>query len=227
MSDNRTRYGSAWGPYGTASAVSGAMSFGIDDATPDVTEGTFFRTANTGATVVTYFDVREPQGNTSTAHNGKWFTLYFADNLTTIANAGQLYLSGTGGAMTSGQTMTLVYFNSAWYEVGVSQVAGGRETVKTFTLAAGASVNVAGVTLAVLTPSAGAVTISALSGGVIGQQVFLAKDVVSAGTAITLLNSVNFVLAGTTALVMNATGIYGFICDNGVRFRSVAGLIAP
>ena len=227
MSDFRTRYGSAWGPYGTASAVSGAMSFGIDDTTPDVSLGTFFRTANTGATTITYFDVTEPQGNTSTAHNGKWFTLLAADNLTTIANAGQLYLSGTGGAMTSGQTVSFVYFGSAWYELGASKLEGGRESVKSVTLSvtANQAPNVAGVDVLLVNPTTGA-TIVGLSSGVVGQQVVVMQGQVTASSSLTLTGAANFQLAGTGSFLANASAAYVFVND-GTRFRQVGGILVP
>lgn len=227
MSDFRIRYGSAFGPYGTASSVSGAMSFAIDDTTPDVSLGTFFRTANTGATTITYFDVREPQGNTSTQHNGKWFALLAADNLTTIANAGQIFRNGTGAALTSGQVVSFVYFNSAWYEQGSTPDAGGRETVKSITVAGAAlAPNVAGVRLLIVTNTA-ASTILGLSGGVVGQEVTVMKATAAAGTGLTIQGAANLFLAGTTAFVMNDSAVYRFVCDDGTRFRQDAGVVTP
>ena len=219
MGDFRVRYGAALGPYGTASTVSGGMRWAIDDTTPDVTLGCFFLTANTGATTITYFDVREPQGNTSTAHNGKWFTVLAQDNLTTIANAGQIFRSSTGAALTSGQTMSFVYFGSAWYETAASEL--GRQEVRTDTVA-GASLapNVAGVHVLLVTNTA-ASTIVGLSGGVIGQELWIGKSVVSTGTGLTIQGAANLMLANTTAFVMNDSAFYGFICDNGTRFRQL------
>ena len=225
MSDLLIRVGSAIGPYGTASSISGAMQWAIDDTTPDVTLGCFFLTANTGATTVTYFDVREPQGNTSTAHNGKWFTVLAQDNLTTIANAGQIFRSSTGAALTSGQTMSFVYFGSAWYETAASEL--GRQEVRTDTVA-GASLapNVAGVHVLLITNTA-ASTLVGISGGVIGQELWLGKSVAATGTSLTIQGAANLMLAGTTACVVNDSAMYQFICDNGTRFRQVSGPIAP
>ena len=226
MSDFRVRYGSAIGPYGTAAAVSGAMSFGIDDSTPDVSLGTFFRTANTGATTITYFDVLEPQGNTSTSHNGKWFTLLAADNLTTIANAGQIFRSGTGGAMTSGQTISFVYFNSGWYEAGASAEVGGREAVKTVTVTGNAAPNVSGVKVLLLSGTGG-MTISGFSGGVVGQSIDVGKALVAAGSVLTFTGAANFMLSGTGVFTLSDSAFYRFVCDNGTRFRQVGGANVP
>ena len=230
MSDFRIRYGLALGPYGSAGATSASHLITPGDTTPDVTLGAFFVTANTSATTITYFDVVGGGGVDSTANNGKVISILFQDNLTTIANAGQIFYAGTQAAFTSGQTVSFIYYNSAFYQYPVTADVSriGRETVKTYVLTvASAALDVAGVSLAIITPSAGAVGIVGLSNGVIGQQVTLMKDIVSAGTALQLTSFANFQLAGTTAVLMNVSGAYTFFCDNGTRFRSVAGLIAP
>ena len=159
MSDFRIRYGLAYGPYGTAGPTSANHLITPGDTTPDVSLGSFFVTANTSATTITYFDVLGAGGIDATANNGKVITLLFQDNLTTVANAGQIFLAGTQAAFTSGQTLSLVYYGSAWYQFPNSEVIG-RENVKTYTLAAGsAAINVAGVRTAIVTPSGGAITI--------------------------------------------------------------------
>ena len=227
MSDFRVRYGMALSQYGAASAVSGGMQLPIDDATPDVTDGTLFLTANTGATTITYFDVRGPGGLTSLNHNGKLITLLINDNLTTIANAGQLFLSGTGGAMTTGQTISFTYYNSAWYELGVSKSAGGRESVKTVTVSvtANQAPNVAGVEVLLVNPTTGA-TVVGLSGGVGGQQVVVMQGQVTASSSLTLTGAANFQLAGTGSFLANASAAYVFVND-GTRFRQVGGILVP
>lgn len=149
----------------------------------------------------------------------------FGDNLTTIANAGQMYLSGTGAAFTTGQTITFVHFNSAWYELSRSQL--GREAVKTVTVAGAAlAPNVAGVEVLLVNNTA-ASTVLGLSGGVIGQRLVVAKAIASAGTSLTLQGAANLMLAGTTAFVVNDSAAYSFVCDNGTRFRQIGGPITP
>ena len=219
MGDFRVRYGSAIGPYGTASAISGGMQLAIDDTTPDVTDGTFFLAANTGATTISYFDVRGPGGVVSTAHTGKRITVLAQNNLTTIPNAGQIFRSSTGAALTSGQTITFVYFGSAWYEESHSEL--GRQEVRTDTVAGAAlAPNVAGVHVLLVTNTA-ASTIVGISGGVIGQELWIGKSIVAAGTGLTIQGAANLMLANTTAFVMNDSAMYQFICDNGTRFRQV------
>ena len=227
MSDFRIRYGLALGPYGTAAASSAGHLIVPGDTTPDVSLGSFFVTANTSATAITYFDVLGDAGIPSTAANGKVITILFQDNLTTIANAGQIFYAGSQAAFTSSQTVSFIYYNSAWFQYPNSGVIG-REDVKTYTLAAGsAALNVAGVRTAIVTPSGGAITILGFSGGVIGQYVTVLKNAVSAGTGVNLLGQANFQLASTALLVMDGSAGYQFVSDNGTRFREVAGPSVP
>ena len=223
MSDFRIRYGMALGPYGSAGATSANHLITPGDTTPDVSLGAFFVTANTSATTITYFDQVGPGGDSGVANNGKVITLLFQDNLTTIANAGQIFQAGTQGAFTSGQTVSFIAYNSAWYEYPDTRVIG-RETVKTVTVAGAAlAPNVAGVSILIVNNTA-ASTIVGLSGGTIGQQVTVLHAVAAAGTALTITGAANFMLAGSTTLVLNDSAAYTFFCDNGTRFRMSGGM---
>ena len=225
MGDFRVRYGFALGKQGAAAYASGALLFPYDDSTPDVTDGSFFLTNNTGATTISYFDVRGPGGLVSLDHQGKRITIIANDNLTTIGRGGQLHLSDTGAALTTGQTVTFVYYNSAWYEESATQL--GRETVKSITVAGAAlAPNVAGARFLIVTNTA-ASTIVGLSGGFIGQEVVVMKNPLAVGTALIIQGAANLFLAGTTAFTMNESGVYRFYCDNGTRFRQEAGVITP
>jgi len=224
MGDFRIRYGMAYGPYGNVAYASGALRFPIDDATPDVTDGALFLTANTGATTLTYFDVRTPGGLVSLDHQGKVITIIANDNLTTIGRGGQLHVSGTGAALTTGQVISFIYYNSAWYEASSTQL--GRETVKTVTVAGTVAPNVAGARLLIINATA-ATTLIGLSSGVIGQDLAVLKAAAAAGTSLTIQGAANFWLAGTTAFVTNDSAVYRFVSDNGTRFRQIAGVIVP
>ena len=228
MSDFRIKYGSAYGPYGSAGATSAQHLLPPQDTTPDVSLGTFFVTNNTSAVTYTYFDVTGAGGIDSTANNGKVISILFQDNNTTIANALQLFMAGTQAAFTSGQTVSLIFYNSAWYQYPFTAHLApiGREAVKTVTVAGTVAPNVAGVSVLVVNATAAA-TLVGLSGGVIGQEVTIAKAAAAAGTGLTLQGAANFWLAGTTAIVTNDSATYRFICDNGTRFRSQSGLISP
>ena len=79
MPDTRFRFGLALGPYGSAGATSSTHLFTPGDTTPDVTIGSFFVTANTSATAITYFDVTGQGGVDATANNGKLVFVHLQD----------------------------------------------------------------------------------------------------------------------------------------------------
>ena len=223
MSDFRIQYGRALGQYGPASAVSGGMLFPANDATPDVSFGSFFLTNNASATTITYFDVISQGGLTSLNHNGKLITLLINDNNTTIANAGQIFMAGTNAALTSGTVAEFVYYNSAWYLTNLTENL--RSDVQNVTVNGTGAPSIADANLLILTGSGGTTSvITGLSGGYPGQVVSITKiaTAVISDTAMKLLSGTDFYLAGTNALVMNNSAIYTFICDVAPRFRMVS-----
>ena len=222
MSDFRVRYGQALGQYGLASQVSGGMLFPADDTTPDVTDGSFFLTNNATATAVTYFDVRSQGGQVSNSHNGKLITVLINDNNTTIVNAGQIFLPGTGVALTSGTVVEFVFYNSGWYCTNLSENI--RSDVQNVTVAGTGAPSVTDARLVILTGSGGTTSvIVGLSGGYPGQVVTIAKvaTAVLSDTAMKLLSTTDFYLTATNALVMTPSAMYTFICDVAPRFRMV------
>lgn len=224
MSDFRIKYGFALGPYGTAGATSAQNVFTPGDTTPEVTNGTFFVTANTSATIITYFDIAAPSQASAAANNGKLITILFQDNNTTIANAGQISMAGTGGAASSGQTMTFVLYNSAWFQLaGAGPV--GRSYVLASTVGATIAPNIQGVSVLILNATA-ATTLIGLSGGVIGQDITIMKATIAAGTAVTVTGAANFMLANTNSFIMNDSAAYRFVND-GTNWRQVGGPAVP
>ena len=228
MSDFRVQYGMALGRYGPASAVSGGMLFPANDATPDVSSGTFFLTNNSTATAVTYFDVIAPGGLTSLNHNGKVIKLLVNDNFTTFANAGQIFMPGTGAAMTSGTVVEFVYYNSGWYCSNLTENI--RSDVQAVTLLGTGAPSIADAKVLILTGSGGTNSvIVGLSGGYPGQIVTLFKTGVAAQslTALTIAQSADLWLSGTSGFVMGATQGYMFQCDVAPRFRLISPVIVP
>lgn len=222
MSDFRVQYGMAFGKYGPASAVSGGMLFPANDATPEVSSGTFFLTNNDAATAVSYFDVIAPGGLTSLNHNGKVVKILVNDNNTTFVNGGQIFLPGTGAAMTSGTVVEFVYYNSAWYCTNLTENL--RSDVQNVTVLGTGAPSVADARLIILTGSGGTTSvITGLSGGYPGQTVTIAKiaTAVITDTAMKLLSGTDFYLTATNALVMTTSAMYTFICDVAPRFRMV------
>ena len=223
MSDFRVQYGMALGQYGPASSVSGGMLFPANDATPDVSSGTFFLTNNANATAVTYFDVQGPGGLTSLNHNGKVVKILVNDNNTTFVNGGRLFLPGTGAAMTSGTIVEFVYYNSGWYCTNLTENL--RSDVQNVTVAGTGAPSVADARLLIITGTGGSTAvITGLSGGYPGQIVSIAKiaTAVITDSVCSLLTTTDFILAGTSALTMNGSSVYTFICDVPPRFRMMS-----
>lgn len=226
MSNFRIRYGLAFGPEGSVGLNSANHLLPPQDGTPDVTLGTFFVTANTSAVSYSYFDITGSGGIDPTAkNNGKQIFILFQDNNTTVANGANIFLSNTLGAFTSGAVLGLVHYNSSWYEDYRSE--NTRDSVKTVTVA-GATLapNVTGARILIVNNTA-ASTVVGLSGGTVGQELYVVKDVASAGTSLTIQGAANLMLAGTTAFVMNDSASYLFVSDAGSRFRQVGGPITP
>lgn len=228
MGDFRVRYGAAYGPYGNVAYTSGLMQFGNDDSTPDVSNGSFFLTNNTGATTITYFDVTTPGGLVSQDHQGKSFTLLINDTATTIANAGQIFLPGTNAAYTTGALIQFIYYNSSWYATSVEENL--RSDVQNVTLLGTGAPNVDNAKLIIVTGSGGTTSvITGLSGGVAGQLVTVMKvqTAVVTDTALKLLGTGQLQLAGTAALLMSSSLGYTFVCDAGSRFTLISPTTVP
>jgi len=83
-------------------------TFTDGDATPDVGDGNFFKTANTGATTITMFDG---------GSNGQVIRVIFGDSDTTIDFTGT-NLEGNGGSdwsPTTNDHMTCVFDGTNWF----------------------------------------------------------------------------------------------------------------
>ena len=210
MSDFRIRYGTSFGPYGTAAATSSLHLIPYSDTTPDVSEGTFFVTANTSATAITYFDMG---GVDVTARNGKVIFILFQDNLTQILNGTQVFQSDTGAAFTSGGVVGFIHYNSGWYQFIRSE--NTRESVKTLSVGGTVAPNVdSGVRMLILSATA-ATTLISFSGGEIGQSLDV---LVNTSNVVTVTTGGNIAIAGTSDVIMNASGAYRFVLPAGTRW---------
>ena len=191
-------------PYGTANGFvnqfnyrgNTANLFASTDATPDVSDGGLFYTNNATATTITHFDLLE-YGRKSADYEGKVITVFFLDNNTTIANAGNVFLSSTSNTFMANQSIQLMHSRSAWYEIDRATVT--RNDLQVFSLGGTTSFNADGTRIAYLSGTA-ATTIQAISGGQHGQSLIL----IAGSGALTLNTAGNIALAGTNALVMRA-----------------------
>ncbi len=102
------------------------ISFTSLDATPSVSGGTFFKTANAGATTITAFD---------DGVRGQIIHVVFNDANTTVSDAGTLRLLGT---LTSApdDSITLIYDGVDWFEIGRSSVGAGGDSISVNSTAA-------------------------------------------------------------------------------------------
>ena len=234
MSDFRIRYGSAIGPYGTAAATSSRHLLTPGDTTPDVTHGTFFVTANTSATTITYFDVYAAGGAATTAANGKRITLLFQDAVTTIQNGGNLYLADTQGALPANSTLELLYYNSAWVETArghndqTPQVPAGAMRSVSYSFsgtAAGSLLNVTTADRLYITVSALASVVQGFSGGRSDQAIDL--QVIGIGSTVFLAQSAGVLqLPGTDTALISNSATYRFVTRNGVLWNLQGGFVA-
>lgn len=88
----------------------GWRTFGDNDATPDVHNGSLFRVSNSSATVVTNFD---------NGRDGQQLTLRFTNSNTDVADNSSIKLAGTFSPSTD-DTLQLVSDSGIWYETGRS-----------------------------------------------------------------------------------------------------------
>lgn len=227
----RIKFGTAYGPYGTASGTSSQFLLTPQDTTPDVTNGTFFVTNNTSAVTITHFDVQVAGGLPGTAENGKQIFILAQDNNTTIQNGGRIFLQDTQAALAQNSVIGLIYHNSAWYETYRSendqtpQDVANRSVSYSFSGTAG-NFNVTTARYLLLTASATASVITGFVGGTSGQELLV--KVVGLGSSVFFAQSAGVLaLAGTTTVLMSNTAFYKFFTVNGVEWFSQSGLLSP
>ena len=207
MADFRFKNGIALGWYGSPlSSTSANMLLTPQDTTPDVTLGNYFLTNNTSTVAITWFD-GTLAGGFPGPEEGKVITIRFQDSNTTIVNGGRMFLAQSGGAFRSGEILSLIHSGSAWYELYRAENAQGVITVSNVGAAVVAP-NVDGVKTLILTATAAAVTLISFSGGEIGQKVDVVQN---SSNVITVTTGGNIRLAGTSDVVLNASGAYQFV----------------
>ena len=223
MADFRIKGGLSLGPYGTVGITSAQHLFTAGDTTPDVSLNSFFLTQNTSATVITYFD-GILAGGLLGSEEGKVIVIRFGDDLTTLVPGAQMLLASSGNTMTSGGTISLIHFNSAWAELSRSR--GATDNFFVTAVAGTFGVNVDRRTYVLLNNGVGAV-LASFSGGDIGQTVYAIPN---STNTVQLLSQVagtgNILLAATNALVMSNSGVYQFVKVADNSWRLVKGSAA-
>lgn len=119
MSDFRAKWGWALGPIWTTTGQttdSRTPVFAESNTRPDVTLGTLFYTNNTTNTTIVDFNLNTTVRN-GNEYEGKVINLYFLDNSTRLANAGNLRLATSDGLQGANNFIALMYHNSGWTEM--------------------------------------------------------------------------------------------------------------
>jgi len=169
------------------------------DTTPDVTTGELFYTNNTSNTVITHFDLQD-YANRAANYEGKIITVFFLDDSTNLANAGNLYLAGTSTLNQTNASITLMHSRSGWYELERS--VPSRSDVVTASAGTAASVTVDNATkLIIFTGVSAAQQIKAISGGYQGQVLTLTASNTGGITSYAMTGG-NIVFAGTNAFAL-------------------------
>lgn len=166
MAGQPTRlYGLALGKEGNFQATTdGLITAG--DTTPSVYTKSLFYSNNTTATTITDFD---------DGKEGQIITLIMLDGSTTVANSTTIYLAGTGDfGQSPGGTLTLIKRGASWYELArktsttaftqaISSAQGSSQTIQ----------NAAQIVRLLGTSGGVTICINNLSGGTIGQEIYL------------------------------------------------------
>ena len=227
MSDTRvSKHGFAWGWYGGAGITSANYLLTPQDTTPDVTNGCFFVTNNTSAVTYTYFDL---SGYNATDRNGKYIMIHFRDANTTVQNSGQIWLTDTQGALPANSTLELVYYNSAWVEVGRSSVdqtpqapqGAVRSVSYTFSGTIGGALLKVNTAQRIYVTASAVANITGFAGGVSDQALDLV--VIGIGTNVFLTQSAGVLqIPGTGTFLLSGSATYRFLTYNGVEWYTQA-----
>lgn len=205
-------YGGSTVAGNTAGNISGS-------ATPNVSSGELFYTNNTAAVTITHFEL-DNYARLAPDYEGKIITVVFLDTATQLANSGRLFLSSTNNLVGANNNITLMHSRSGWYELNRSYV--NRTEAQVYTINGSSSINVDGVSLAIISNTgAGTTKISALSGGQVGQTVYLTMN--TATSVITLVlayvGNIQFpLLAQSNAMLIDTGAVYGFTKVSATRW---------
>lgn len=181
MSEQRIRYGLALGRVNNfTTGIAGQKGYlaGTDglfaqaSTGPDVSTGYLFYTNNSGATIISDFQVapfgRGTGGNQAPMSEGKVIKIIFLDSNTTVSGS-RIYLAGTDNTFNVNAVLDLIYHNSGWYEMSRTNP---KEELVSFTLGASQGLN-ANFTKSILFSGESALVIQGVSGGYVGQSLYL------------------------------------------------------
>lgn len=215
MSNTRFSHGVAYGKYANFYARTDGL-FDIDDTTPDVTLGNLFYTRNTGATAITYFDLRaHPSDSAKVEHEGKRITVVFGDTATFISPSSNMLITNSAAQSTIGGSMEFLLHKSAWIEVARNQARpdGGHAT-QAITDSAGLT-DVTGLERVSVTVTSAAGYLESISGGTEGQvlQIVFARSGTVNSMYVNSDGNIKYYSFGSSAAptAISPSGVYIFI----------------
>ena len=196
MGPSRTPYGSAKGFVNnfnyrgtTANNISG-------QTTPNVTLGELFYTNNTGIVTITNF-ILDDTANRLVNYEGKLITVFCIDSATQFANAGALFLTGTGN-LNGNASIDFLHSRGSWFELRRSVVTRNEQVTARVGTAAGVTIDNGTKVINFQSTSAQS-PLKAISGGYVGQVVTILSPAAlnSGGITITVMTGGNIVFPGT------------------------------
>jgi len=200
MSGQPTRfYGLALGKEGNFKSTTDGLITAAD-TTPDVSTKSLFWAENPTAISISTFD---------NGKEGQVITVVSLDTGTTLTN-GTIVLKGASDyVMCANDAVTLINHNASWYEIARSQNVNAAQSIST---PSGPAIDIAGGAkiVSILGTSGNLVAVlTALSGGVLNQDVFLRSG--SGNKVVVVKTGGNILLVGTNAVTLNSANLLHLI----------------
>jgi len=201
----RIRYGLAYGRENNFyTGVPGQKGYlaGTDglfaqmNTAPDITLGSLFYTNNSGATVINSFTIQDPaagKGNLAGLHEGKEIKIIFLDSNTTVSGS-RIYLVGTDNAFSAGSFLDLIYHNSAFMEMGRSNIYQNFVPATLNTTTNGLVAN--WVNSFVVNATTAGNAVANIAGGMIGQRLLLVNGNSSGTFTVSTAGNIIYSLVG-------------------------------
>lgn len=170
-------------------------------ATPNVTLGELFYTNNTGIVTITNF-ILDNTANILVNYEGKVITVFCIDSATQFANAGAIFLTGTGN-LNGNASIEFMHSRGNWYELRRSVVTRNEQV--TARVGSTASVTIDNGTKVINFQSTSAQSfLKAISGGYVGQTITILSpaSLNSGGITIGVMTGGNIVYPGTNVFVV-------------------------
>lgn len=191
---------------------------------PDISFGSLFYTNNTGNTTITNFvqtQIGRAGSNlasgqvdtTGPVPEGKIIRVFFLDNSTQIANAGNIVMTSSDNGLGANSIIEFMGSNGKWWQIGSVSRPNANGGINTFSIGTATSINGSGINLAFVTGTATPVQVKAISGGQVGQIINLV-GLGSSGISAYAMTGGNINIVGTNMYLIPNSGYLQFIKIN-------------